>query len=494
MHAQTPCLPGGVVCTLDGVDFVITLPAVRTAQPLANLPPPLPRRAGACVGLVWLEGCGIPLLDLRSWLQWPSAERTCPGDPQVALILHLQERQVAIKIDATKAVLREPLALTPLTQRGASDEELFLACANVPAMGALPVMDEQRLFALCEIWQQSSHSEQDAAIASSPTAAGSDQGQILLARLRIGTRHYCVPSTDIVAVDVMPDISAIALQSALRGYTNWRGRQLPVLPPTLLGADGDASTPYLAVVQHGSTWAGVPVTATEGMHAGDLSCLRSALESGLPASAMIRGLLARPDGGNMTLLDTAGLTSFCPLGSDTAPATQSLVTGQLKGPATSAHMIVRGLHDWALPMEEVLHVVALSAELEWQHGVSENGQPWSVAHIVHDGRSLAVWNIDQRVLDGQALDQQMRAGHPGHSIVILKTGQSEAGVVFDTPQKIVAASACRRISMQGQAGKRMHLVLTREEASHTERTYPRWDYREQLAHLMSLTAAAETVR
>ena len=94
-------LAGGVVCTMDGVDFAMALPAVRTALPLSDLPPPLPRRAGACVGLVTLEGCCIPLLDLRRWLQWPSAERTSPGDPQVALVLQSQGRQVAIKIDAT---------------------------------------------------------------------------------------------------------------------------------------------------------------------------------------------------------------------------------------------------------------------------------------------------------------------------------------------------------------------------------------------------------
>jgi len=481
-------LAGGVVCTMDGVDFAMALPAVRTALPLSDLPPPLPRRAGACVGLVTLEGCCIPLLDLRRWLQWPSAERTSPGDPQVALVLQSQGRQVAIKIDATKAVLREPLALTTLAQRSTSGEELFQSAVSVPAMGALPVLDEQRLFALCEVWQQADDGAKPGATRS-PAPVQRSQGTMLLARLRIGPQQFCIPSDDVVAVDVMPAISSIALQSAVRGYTSWRGRKLPVLPPALLGADGEACTPYLAVVQHAGAWAGIPVSATEGVHAEDMTRLRPSDEAGLSASALVRGLLATQNGGHMALLDAAALTSYCPLGSDTAPGMQDAASGQPRPVSTSAHMIVKGRHDWALPMEDVVRVTTLPDDLAWQHGVSGDGQPWSVAHMVHDGRSLAVWNIDARVLDGRDRQCAAPGGSGGHSVIIVRIGDGEAGVVFDTPQKIVAATACRRVSLQGRGGKRMHLVLTRQADGDAEHTYALWDHREQLAPLQASAGA-----
>ncbi|WP_413457643.1 chemotaxis protein CheW [Herbaspirillum huttiense] len=488
MTADALCLPGGVVCTLDGVDFAMALPAVRTALPLSDLPPPLPRRAGACVGLVTLEGSCIPLLDLRRWLQWPSPERTCPGDAQVALILQWHGRQVAIKVDATKAVLREPLALTTLAQRSASGEDLFQSAVSVPAMGALPVLDEERLFALCEVWQQAADDGKPATTAS-PAPVRSEQNKMLLARLRIGSQQFCIPSAEVVAVDVMPAISSIALQSALRGYTSWRGRKLPVLPTALLGADGQADTPYLAVVQHAGAWAGIPVSATEGVHAQDMTVLRPAAEAGLCASALVRGLLATQEGGHMALLDAAALTSFCPLGNDTAPSAQDTSLSRTGPLNTSAHMIVKGRHDWALPMDEVIRVTTLPDNLVWQHGVSGDGQPWSVAHMIHEGRSLAVWNIDARVLEGQDRQRAAAGTGGGHSVVIVRTGDSEAGVVFDTPQKIVAASACRRVSLQGQGGRRMHLVLTRQADGNDEHTYALWDHREQLGPLQASAAA-----
>ena len=109
--------------------------------------------------------------------------------------------------------------------------------------------------------------------------------------------------------------------------------------------------------------------------------------------------------------------------------------------------------------------------------------------MVHDGRSLAVWNIDARVLDGRDRQCAAPGGSGGHSVIIVRIGDGEAGVVFDTPQKIVAATACRRVSLQGRGGKRMHLVLTRQADGDAEHTYALWDHREQLAPLQASAGA-----
>ena len=109
--------------------------------------------------------------------------------------------------------------------------------------------------------------------------------------------------------------------------------------------------------------------------------------------------------------------------------------------------------------------------------------------MVHEGRSLAVWNIDARVLEGQTRQRAAAGTGGGHSVVIVRTGDSEAGVVFDTPQKIVAATACRRVSLQGQGGRRMHLVLTRQADGNDEHTYALWDHQEQLGPLQASAAA-----
>jgi len=327
-------------------DIAVPAAAVLAARhadaPLAALP----RRGGAAVGACDTPWGVVPVIDLSRWLDMGTTAE--PG--RVVLVLQHGSRRVAVRADELRGI-----SAASGVERLLHDEdpdELFQSAVRWPAgAGLSALLDVGRLADLAQAWAGLA----DAApvVAPAPTAPG--VRLTVHAVLSAGGHLWAIPAAQLLqVVSALPLESALAGDSATRGFCTWRGSKMPVVDlARLLGKPGPPGG-LMALVAEGDRAAAFQVDAVRQ------------LVPFAPATGGAGPLVRVPGLGEVRPIDVAALLSRLPEASvGHAPherhKTRASITNR-RAAAGVPHVLFEHDATYATPAERVLQVLALDQQ------------------------------------------------------------------------------------------------------------------------------------
>lgn len=401
---------------------------------------PLPRRHGALLGVLTVDGLPVPVIDVSCWVALAGVDA---GDARLrrVVLLRAGERMAALRVDTLDPMAALPASAVVRLCHDDDPEQLFHSAAVLPDSGeTLALLNVDNLFDLSHSWCNAAGvpaGAQDTAVSGS--AAEPTQTWALL---QAYGEQLAIRAEHLAEVLPMPAQERF-LGSSGATLCRWREGHLAVLPlARLLGQDAADAAPLLAVLCMGEQSLGLPVhqvcelrqlpeppqgVRTEGE--GRLSCLS----------------VTADDGTTLRLLDTPALFTMHPEAALNVEIRQAASGGVRHNEET--YVVLDAGGKLALPIdafEEVLHVepeqcVALpsggaSATLHWR----------GATIAVHDARK----QIPQR---GKV------------PLVVLRTEAEPVALAVDSVVSMITPGSAQLTRMQ-RAGETVDLLILDEES------------------------------
>ncbi len=345
---------------------------------------PLPRRQGALLGMLAVDGVPVPVIDLACWVALAGSDIGDAHKRARVVLLRAGDRMAALQVDVL-----EPLAALPASavQRLCHDddaEQLFHSAAVVPESGEmLALLAVDNLFDLARSWCLAAGVEAETAAVQ---ADGASEQSCTWALVEAGGECLALRADDVAEVTAMPEHEAFPGGSGV-ALCQWRGGHLAVLPlARLLGVSAAQPAPLLAVLRRGEHALGLPIQSVR-----ELRQLPSGLQGvrGDTAGRLPCLTVTIDDGATLRMVDTEALFAMHPEAALNL-ATQAAASGARRNEQT--YVVLDAGGKLALPIdacEEVLHAApddcvpapAGGATLNWRgaaiavHDLRKAGAP-----------------------------------------------------------------------------------------------------------------------
>lgn len=453
------------ICALDGFEFAIPLCNLRAVVALNDNFSVLPRRQGGLDGILTYCNEPLPLIDLRLWLNWPSAAtQHSKEQDKLALIIETDSRRVAIRVSALKNVSREVVTSTQLVHQQNNIEDVFNTAVKLPRheSKSIGVLDINRLFQLSEIWTESNTNTDHTANKTIECNESGRQEQLVI--VCAADQHIGIIARDVIAVIPLPEVKPFGIQTLMQGYIQWRGRQVPVLSKRVFEVTGKAASfPFIAVVCHDDCWSAIPVTELKTLFFSDITQRQSLRSAGYAEYPFYSGIISSVPYGPILLLDSASLVTQCGIGINPAVLKQhkELQTSAINN--KFAYIAIKAGGDWALPMEIVERVLPLPADIQRDAPEEHAATRQVTARMSYNNTSIAVWDT-AGLLDGK-IDTAESA------VVILRWQGTLIGILIQKLLRILPPAFCETASMRGKDNIPTKLVFTKGNTE-TRKTYP----------------------
>lgn len=403
---------------------------------------PLPRRHGALLGMLAVDGRPVPVIDLSCWVALVGVSA---GDERLrrVVLLRAGERMAALRVDSLEPLAALPAGAVVRLCHDNDSEQLFHSAALLPDSGeTLALLNVDNLFDLSHSWCDAAGVQAAAEDmrAGGPTSAPTQTWALLHAfgeRLAVLAEHVA-EVLPMPAQERFPGGNGVAL-------CRWREGHLAVLPlARLLGREAAAASPapLLAVLRMGEQSLGLPVeqvcelrqlpASPQGVRTdaeGRLSCLT----------------VTGDDGMTLRLVDTPALFGMHPESALNVETSQSTHDGVRRNEET--YVVVDAGGKLALPIgafEEVLHV-----EPE-QFVASPSGGADATLHW--RGSTIAVHDVRQRI--------PQRGKVP---LVVLRTEAAPVALAVDSVVSMITAGGAQLKSMQ-RGGEPVDLLMLDEDS------------------------------
>ena len=237
--AAEPELWGGL--RLAGLEFALPLTVLREVVPCAELLR-LPNVADIVVGCIDLRGVLVPVLDLRSSLVLPAAERP----PHLVLVLCIEGRLLGLSVDEVTGTFRAGVAEFRALRAAPDATNLMLGSLRRDRTGGIvTALEPSAIAALPGVPVAEDRERRSALLAAAadhrPT---SDAGAESLLLLRCGVLRFAIDALQVQSTLWGPKVRHSALTSELcRGVILHRGQLVPALDLTGVADFGITTAP-----------------------------------------------------------------------------------------------------------------------------------------------------------------------------------------------------------------------------------------------------------
>ncbi|QJD91691.1 hypothetical protein HH213_17320 [Duganella dendranthematis] len=313
---------------------------------------PLPRRQGALLGMLAVDGLPVPVIDLACWVALAGADAGGLGGRPRVVLLRAGERMAALQVNVLEPMAALPAGAVMRLCHDDDPQQLFHSAAVLPDSGELlALLEVDQLFDLAHSWCVA------ADVDTSPVAAQQDSAvddMHTWALVEAGGECLALRADDVAEVTAMPELEAFPGGSGV-ALCQWRGGHLAVLPlARLLGSGASSPAPLLAVLRRGEHALGLPIQSVRELRQlpGGLQGVRSDAPGRLPCVTV-----TGDDGAPLRLVDTEALFAMHP------EAALNLATPAASGSIArrneQTYVVLDAGGKLALPIdacEEVLHV------------------------------------------------------------------------------------------------------------------------------------------
>ncbi|WP_343730244.1 chemotaxis protein CheW [Duganella sp.] len=423
---------------------------------------PLPRRHGALLGVLAVDGQPVPVIDLSCWVALAGASG---GELHLrrVVLLRAGERMAALCVDTLDPMTALPASAVLRLCHDDDPEQLFHSAAVLPDSGeTLALLNVGNLFDLSHSWCHGAGVPVgvEEALPEGPAAAPTQTWALLQA---FG-EHLAVRAEHVAEVLPMP------LQERFLGGSGvtlcrWRDGHLAVLPLARLLGRETADAPLLAVLRLGEQSLGLPIH--------QVCELRQLPESPQGVRTEAAGRLpclsvTEDDGTTLRLVDAPALFAMHPEAALNVEIRQAAQGGVRRNEET--YVVLDAGGKLALPIgafEEVLHVapeqcVAApsggSATLHWRgatiavHDVRKSSPqrgnvPLVVLRTETAPVALAVDGIVSMITPGSAQLNRLRRGGEMVDLLIL---DEESG---SSTYRVADASALLKLNADRSAAR-----------------------------------------
>jgi chemotaxis signal transduction protein len=310
---------------------------------------PLPRRHGALLGMLAVDGLPVPVIDIACWVALAGAAGV-DGLRRVVL-LRAGARMAALQVDVLEPMTDLPASAITRLCHDDDPEQLFHSAVVLPDSGEmLALLDVDKLFDLAHSWCTNAGIEAASAVEEQAVAGEEMQTWALL---EAGGACLAIRAEHLAEVTPMPVYEAFPGGSGV-GLCNWRDSHLAVLPlGRLMGAAMPPAAPLLAVLRLGEQALGLPIHAVRELRqiAADQQGVLSEGRGRLPCLT-----ITDEEGGPLRLVDTEALFAMHPEASLNLALQASGAAGARRNDDT--YVVLDAGGKLALPIsvcEEVLH-------------------------------------------------------------------------------------------------------------------------------------------
>jgi chemotaxis signal transduction protein len=304
---------------------------------------PLPRRHGALLGVLPVDGQPVLVIDIACWVALDAAAPVAGAadDAHAApsptrrrhqrgarhqrgtdahagaaapaasfrrvVLLCSGERMAAVRVDALEPLAALPASAIVRLCHDDDAEQLFHSAAILPDSGeTIALLNVDNLFDLSHSW--CSAAGIDASAASATEAAAADTTHTW-ALLQAGGERLALRAEHVAEVIPMPELEQFMGASGV-ALCRWRDGHLAVLPlARLLGAGAMPAAPLLAVLRLGEHTLGLPINAVCELRQlpADPQGVRADTPGRMPCLSV-----TSDDGETLRLIDTQALFAMHP--------------------------------------------------------------------------------------------------------------------------------------------------------------------------------------
>lgn len=413
---------------------------------------PLPRRHGALLGVLPVDGQPVPVIDIACWVAIagdtgaPAADAAAVARLRRVVLLRAGARLAAVRVDALEPLAALPASAIVRLCHDDDPEQLFHSAAILPDSGeTLALLDVDNLFDLSHSWCAAAGID-----AASVTEAATDTAETSQpwALLQAGDERLALRAEHVAEVIPMPELEQFMGASGV-SLCRWRDGHLAVLPlARLLGVSAMPPAPLLAVLRLGEHTLGLPINAVCELRQlpGEPQGVRSDAPDRMPCLSV-----TSDDGETLRLIDTQALFAMHPeaaLNLDTREDASN--TGAPRNEDT--YVVLDAGGKLALPIgafEEVLH-----AEPEDCVAVPGNGG----ATLNWRGATIAVRDLRQAA--------STRGKVP---LVVLRTEAEPIALAVDSVISMITPGSAQLTRMRRGGETVELLILDEEDGSSTYR-------------------------
>lgn len=417
----------------------------------------LPRRQGALLGMLAVEGLPVPVIDLACWVALAGVGADGNGRRTRVVLLRAGERMAAVQVDVLEPLAALPASAVTRLCHDDDPQQLFHSAAVLPDSGELlALLEVDNLFDLAHSWCVA------AGVDSSPVLeqqdSGVDDGHTW-ALVEAGGECLALRADDVAEVTAMPEHEAFPGGSGV-ALCQWRGGHLAVLPlARLLGSDASSPAPLLAVLRRGEHALGLPIQSVRELRQlpAGLQGVRNDAPGRLPCLTV-----TGDDGVPLRLVDTQALFAMHPEGAlNLATPTGA---GSVARRNEQTYVVLDAGGKLALPIdacEEVLHVA--QEECVPAPGGAEATVNWR-------GATIAVRDLRKASAGTTAGSGATPAGTTATTtrrgkvaLVVVRTDAAPVALAVDQVVSMITPGGAELTRMQ-RGGEAVELLILNEES------------------------------
>lgn len=319
----------------------------------------LPRRHGALLGMLAVDGLPVPVIDIGCWVALAGMPDS-GANPELAqtlrrvVLLRDGARLAAVQVDALEPLAALPASAIVRLCHDDDPEQLFHSAALLPDSGeTLALLNVANLFELSHSWCEAAGVADAAASEDDASHAAADTAEDTWALVDAFGETLALRADHVAEVTPMPALESFYGGSGV-SLCEWRGGHLAVLPlGRLLGSTSTATAPLLAVLRLGELSLGLPINHVRELRqlAADPQGVRTAAAGRLPCVTV-----SSDDGATIRMVDTEALFAMHPEGAlNLSPQSEAASPARRN---EETYVVVDAGGKLALPInafEEVLH-------------------------------------------------------------------------------------------------------------------------------------------
>lgn len=412
---------------------------------------PLPRRQGALLGVLPVDGQPVPVIDIACWVALDAA--AAPADASAAapavpfrrvVLLRSGERMAALRVDALEPLAALPASAIVRLCHDDDPEQLFHSAVILPGSDeTIALLNVDNLFDLSHSW--CSAAGIDASGASEADAASAADTTHTWALLQAGDERLALRAEHVAEVVPMPELEPFMGGGGV-SLCRWRDGHLAVLSlASLLGAGAMPAAPLLAVLRLGEHTLGLPIDAVCELRQlpADPQGVRSDASGRMPCLSV-----TSDNGETLRLIDTQALFAMHPeaaLNGDTREETSN--TGVRRNEET--YVVLDAGGKLALPigaLEEVLHADPEDCAASLA-GSAEATLNWR-------GATIAMRDLRQAVTSRGKV-----------SLVVVRTGAAPVALAVDSVVSMITPGSAQLTRLKRSGAAVELLILDEEDGS-----------------------------
>lgn len=403
---------------------------------------PLPRRHGALLGVLPVDGRPVPVIDIACWVALDAAAADAPAATfRRVVLLRSGERMAAVRVDALEPLAALPASAIVRLCHDDDPEQLFHSAAILPDSGeTISLLNVDNLFELSHSWCSAAGIDADAATSAADRVIAADATHTW-ALLQAGEERLAIRAEHVAEVIAMP--AQEPFMGSGVSLCLWRDGHLAVLPlARLLGVSAMPSAPLLAVLRLGEQALGLPINAVCELRQlpAEPQGIRSETPGRMPCLSV-----TGDDGETLRLVDIPALFAMHP------EAALNLDAGEEASKAGArrnelTYVVLDAGGKLALPigaLEEVLH----AAPEDCVAALAGNAE----ATLNWRGATIAMRDLRQAVTP--------RGKVP---LVVVRTGAAPVALAVDSVVSMITPGSAQLTRMQ-RAGEAVELLILDEE-------------------------------